>query len=116
MLMACAACTAKSCGATVPIDDALFGLYVNWSAGPESVWTIASPGAVVDVVVTGVVVPTGTFPPAPPGPPPPGPPGPPMTKIGIPGPLNPPLLPPPSTGVVALAVVDCSVAVIPNWP
>src|SRR4029077_11321776 len=105
MLIACAACTAKSCGATVPIDDALFELYVNWSAGPESVCTIPSPGAVVDVVVTGVVVPTGTLPPGPPGPP-----GPPMTKMGTPGPANPPLLPPPNTGVVALAVVDCSVA------
>src|SRR6266550_4831184 len=108
MLIACTACTAKSCGATVPIDDALFGLYVNWSAGPESVCTIARPGAVVDVVVTGVVVPTGAFPPAPPGPP--------ITKMGTPGPANPPLLPPPNTGVVALAVVDCSVAVIPNCP
>jgi hypothetical protein len=27
-----------------------------------------------------------------------------MTKMGTPGPLNPPLLPPPNTGVVALAV------------
>src|SRR5436309_3200454 len=118
MSIASCDCTAKSCGVIVPMDAMFLGLYVNRNAGPESVCTTASRGAVADAVVVSTVPPPGSAPPPGTGPPPgatPPPPGLPMMMIGSPGGTKPPAAPPPgppappSPGVLLAVVVDCSV-------
>src|SRR6266446_7239542 len=113
MSIASCDCTAKSCGVIVPMDAMFLGLYVNRNAGPESVCTTASRGAVADAVVV-YTVPPGNVPPgaAPPGVAPP--PGLPLMMMGSPGGTNPPGAPPPgppappSPGVLAVVVVEYS--------